>query len=192
MLQTFQIFQVYFWAIKKTKVLESISLPLYIRKAQNQNNSPEQAWPRRAHVLPGNSYVIFIFRGFTRRARTGQIKTPEPCKTEYVWEKSLSTRSWSGFLILSLEKNIVQDITQSQNALELKVLIHHNETVHPWFADSIKDSVQSIIQWTCVDTRETLRRKYICKYQTDIIRNWGSHTGERFFKASPTVRLKSS
>lgn len=40
----------------------------------------------------------------------------------------------------------MQDITQSQNALELEVLIHDDETVHSRFADSIKDSIQSIIQ----------------------------------------------
>ena len=39
------------------------------------------AW---VHMLSGISYVIFVFRGFSRRA-TGQIKTPEPCKIEYVW-----------------------------------------------------------------------------------------------------------
>lgn len=71
-----------------------------------------------------------------------RIKTPEPCKTEYVWENSrISTRGRSCFLIFSLEKNVVQDITQSQNALELEVLIHDDKTVHSRFANSIKDRI---------------------------------------------------
>jgi hypothetical protein len=50
------------------------------------------------------------------------------------------------FLILSLKKNVVQDITQSKNSLELEVLIHDDETVYSRFADSIEDSIQTIIQ----------------------------------------------
>lgn len=107
-----------------------MSLPLYIHK--------------KSLTSPGQ-FVIFDFPEL-------EIKTPKPCKTEYVWVSSPG----SCLFILSLEKNVVQDITQGENTLELEVLIHDDETVDSGFANSVKDSIQSVIERTCVDARETL------------------------------------
>ena len=50
----------------------------------------------------------------------------------------------------------MQDVTQSEDALKPKLVIHHDQAVHARLADRIKDGVQTICQGACVDTREVL------------------------------------
>lgn len=95
----------------------------------------------------------------------------------------------SCFFIFSLEKNVVQDITQSEDTLEPEMLIHDNQTVDSGLADGIKDSVQSIVERTGVDTREALVNH---EHKSRYVIADRPHTAGRFFSASPTVRLKSS
>lgn len=71
------------------------------------------------------------FEGSLEEPEQGRSKRRNHAKRNIYGKSHFQTRSRSGFLVLSLEKNIVQDITQSQNALELEVFIHDNETVHP-------------------------------------------------------------
>jgi hypothetical protein len=70
-----------------------MSLPLYIHK-RNLGTK---------HDLAGPVHVIFDLS-----EEQLEIKTPKPCKIEYVWGH---LKPKSCFFILSFEKNIVQDIT---------------------------------------------------------------------------------
>jgi len=51
----------------------------------------------------------------------------------------------------------VEDITQGEDTLELKVLIHNHQTVDARFANGVEDGVQSIIQRAGIDAREILQ-----------------------------------
>lgn len=50
----------------------------------------------------------------------------------------------------------MQDVTQSEHALESKMVVHHDQTVHARLADRIEDGVQTICQGARVDTGEFL------------------------------------
>ena len=50
----------------------------------------------------------------------------------------------------------MENITQSEDTLELEVLIHDDQTVDSGLANGIKDGVQSIVERAGVDPRETL------------------------------------
>lgn len=46
---------------------------------------------------------------FERPKEQLKVKTPKPCKTEYVWRHM----PYSGLFVFSLEQNVMQNITQS-------------------------------------------------------------------------------
>lgn len=71
------------------------------------------------------------------------------------------------------------------------MLIHHNQAVHARLANRIEDGVQTICQRACVDTREVLETARVSLDHRNKSKE-ARHTGERFFNASPTVKLKSS
>lgn len=50
----------------------------------------------------------------------------------------------------------MQDVTQSEHALESKMIVHHDQTMHARLANRIEDSVQAICQGARVDAREFL------------------------------------
>lgn len=50
----------------------------------------------------------------------------------------------------------MENITQSDDTLELKVFIHNYKTVDPRLADRIEDGVQPVVQRAGVNPREFL------------------------------------
>ena len=76
--------------------------------------------------------------GTTKQGGGGQQhKIKEDCQPDSV------TSSY--FVSLSLEENVVENITQSEDSFQFEVLIHNHKTVHPRLADGVKNGVQSII-----------------------------------------------
>lgn len=74
---------------------------------------------------------------FERPKEQLKVKTPKPCKTEYVCRHMPN----SSLFVFSLEQNVMQNITQSQNTLELEMLIHNDQTVDARLPNGIKDGV---------------------------------------------------
>lgn len=65
-------------------------------------------------------------------------------KSKDIYKKApKSDRSY--FVILTLEKDVVEDIAQGEDALELEVLIHNHQTMNAGLADSVEDGVQPVI-----------------------------------------------
>lgn len=52
----------------------------------------------------------------------------------------------------------MENITQGEDTLELKVFIHNYQTVDARFANGVEDGVQSVVKRAGVDARELLRR----------------------------------
>lgn len=68
------------------------------------------------------------------------------------------------------------------------MLIHDDQAVHSGSTDGVQYGVQAIFNGAGIDTREVLEESIFIR-MTGLIEIL---TGERFFNASPTVRLRSS
>ena len=82
-------------------------------------------------------------------------------------------RAVSVIVVLTVQEDVGEDVTEGEQALEMVALIDDDEAVHARLADGVEDAVEAVVKEAGVDAREILLRSSVLSsicYQERIAR----------------------
>ena len=144
--------------------------------------------------MPCHTYHVRIRITCVPKVETTRRLPPPGSRLSYIKTATknhkdiLLLKSRASFVLFSFEQSVLKDITQGQHAREVLVLVDDDESVYARPAYRVVDCGELILHRAGVDTWEILRdgSARCC------LRVRGTHTSDRFKRASPTLISRSS